>query len=290
MAAPQSRTQITWFNTLLRPQQELKKVVTEGAGISSFFFSLLSGIVLVHFVSDVRNLGDQYATGQLMSVALVLGPVTGLLFAAVFSFCLMASGCLLDSSHQAKFQLRPADPSWFFWLLLLWPRWSIAFPLALVLFLVFRFFELWDKPGLSTVKALWSAVKSRIDYYLSFISGGRTGWGRLHESTGAAMVSIGLIAFVLAIEFRWIEGMQFTSAHAQTSGFPAIATRWLLPALQWALLGWYLYSMVRVQEFAFRLSVQKALLGTLLSFAISFALFFLLLNWLISLSLTPSFF
>jgi hypothetical protein len=282
MAAPQSRIYISWSNTLFRPRQELKKVLADGAGISSFFFMLVAGILSIHFLSDVRNLGDKYEVGQLMSFALMIGPPLGLLFCAFFSLLLMASGCILDPKHQAKYERKIYDPSYFFWLLLLWKKWSIAFPLALLLFFGFRFLNLWKRPGLSTVRTAYSGVISQLNYFLSFISGGRTAWGRLHNGIGASLVSVMIIGLLNLIEFRWLEAANFSSQSVPMGGFSAFVFGILFPFLKFGLLAWFIYSLARMQELGFRIPFTRALLATTVSFIVSAAFLILVSSLLLS--------
>jgi hypothetical protein len=80
---------------LLHPRQVFHTLLAQGNRDLSFFSMLLGGMVLCLTWADLFNLGRHYETGRIMSGALILGPVVGIvLFLLMSAFGLWLGGLL----------------------------------------------------------------------------------------------------------------------------------------------------------------------------------------------------
>ena len=276
MASTTSRKNFFWLSTFLTPRKELKRVLNEGAGNLPFFFMILSGFMLLQLNFDFKNRSDDFATGQLMSFSLIFGPFLGLLFGGLTSLFLVNTGCLLDPTHVNKYEYRQFDPSYLFWLMLFIPKWLITIPLALGLFLVFRYFELWNRSSLHSVRYYYSKALSRISYFFGFVGKGRTNYSKVWTGVGAAMIIFFLLTILSIYELRVLEGANFSSAYDTFSGPAPFFAGILIPLLKAGLILWFIYSLALLQTHAFRLKLSRAFFSSVISVGTAFVIIYFL--------------
>jgi hypothetical protein len=98
------------WQLLWRPSLPLGKMVDAGDKSTSVSVMLLAGPVLVLIWADFWGLGSKFSTGQILSTALVLGPLIGLFWPLLLAFFGMCIGHLLGQSHAAQLAYHPLVP------------------------------------------------------------------------------------------------------------------------------------------------------------------------------------
>jgi hypothetical protein len=228
MAAPGNKnaTSSPWWMLILRPRNEMRRLVQSEGGLGFIVLNIFSGFAAVYFFADIFNLSDKAMVGQVMSFTLIFGPVIGIFLGLLLPFSLMAASNLFDKNKPDEFQRKERSMTGFFLFLfvLLWflsflplpgkvpMRWTGIILLLGGLATATMQEKIWTFPGLRAVRKGWSTVADYFSWLYGFVSGGKVSFFQIYRSSGWAAVNILFVSVIFILELRFHEGGHFSSS------------------------------------------------------------------------------
>ncbi|MFN8393478.1 MAG: hypothetical protein U0176_02250 [Bacteroidia bacterium] len=181
-----------WF-MLRKPTAAVRVVLDEPSRDTTVLPVLLGGMVLVSLYADLMNLGRQYLTGQIMSVVLIVGVVTGLVICFLAPAIGLLLGNAMDRRHRVAFVRHLHIP---------------AFPLKNLVWKRLlgaeRLRAAFSVPVMRQWLMAWSTVVNAVQWLRQSLGGGLVGYERLFAGFGKfskvfapAALMAGLVLFTM---------------------------------------------------------------------------------------------
>lgn len=267
MAIRLNKLRPKWVDLLLQPHTEMRLALDQERAGFNLLVIFLSGIVAVHTWADIFDLGDTYATGKIMSTALVGGPLIGFLLISIGAFVLMVTGCLLDPTHKHGFEFKEY-PVWLPLKKLLWRR----------IFGRKRLEKAFDHPALRWYKQGISWIRSALLFVKRNISGGRAAYVQLFSLLSRSTWPLVLVAVIIWLEFVYYDAAQFLSDFGGNRAAFSTAVQVGFLVVKIAAAGWFAYLWQPILAQGFRLDATRSWLGTGIALMTTLGLLIVLLS------------
>lgn len=263
MGRRRSGSEMTLWRMLLRPSLAFRHLLTRDMVDLRFFSILLAGMVLVLVWADLFELGRYFETGRILSGALILGPVIGLLFFPLLGLLGMWLGNALDRTHHATFHSHLHFP---------------PFPLKDLLWRKVLGMEglrkLFSMPVLRQYMLAWAWCKAAGQWLAASVSGGRTPYNRL-----LGCITWATWPFYPLALFTWVMGFMLGHPGFGRAEDASPLDGWSL-AVKVALVLTFLYLWLQLLREGFALGWMRALIAGTVSTGLSMATVLFMMDFL----------
>lgn len=246
MSGSEIRERRHWWQFISKPIKACRFLYDRGPATFNLLVIFLGGIAMFQTWASVFHLGDDFSTGKIMTVTLILGPLAGLLVAIFGAMFAVNLGCLLDKDHRPSFTYREYIPP-FPLNNLIWKR-IIGKEKLLAAFRKFPL-SIFGKP--------WSWFRSGLDFIYRQTTGGRVSFVQLFSVFSANMTILTFLAAGMVVELALGDGSHFSTDPNGGLGI------WMIAKM--LFVGWFFALWFPMIKEGFKLSTLRALAATIVS-------------------------